>query len=89
MEELDQSMQQQKANISPQKQTILKRSDSQIDQDSKVNGNVLISAYNYKKDFRLQYCMNNHTYSTNIESLFAASVEQVASVIEQSDNIYN
>ena len=33
--------------------------------------------------------MNNHTYSTNIESLFAASVEQVASVIEQSDNIYN
>ena len=33
--------------------------------------------------------MNNHTYSTNIESLFAASVEQVVSVIEQSDNIYN
>ena len=33
--------------------------------------------------------MNNHTYSTNIESLFAVSVEQVASVIEQSDNIYN
>ena len=59
--------------ISPQKQTILKRTDSSI--EDKVHGNVLISAYNYKKDFRVQYSLVNHTYSTNIESLFAASVD--------------
>jgi hypothetical protein len=75
--------------MSPHKQSIFKRNDSQVDKDNKVCGNILLSAYNYRKDFKLQYVMNNHTLSTNIESFFAASIEQVVKIIEQSDNIYN
>lgn len=33
--------------------------------------------------------MNNHNYSTNIESLYSASIDQVVKIIESSDNIYN
>lgn len=33
--------------------------------------------------------MINHSFSTNIESFFAASIDQVVQIIEQSDNIYN
>jgi hypothetical protein len=62
------------------KQTVLKKNDS-ITED-KVNGNVLISAYNYKKDFRVKYCMINHSYSVNIETLYSASIEQVVKIIE-------
>ena len=48
-----------------------------------------LDAYNYKKDFKVKYTMVNHTYSSNIEGLFSASIEQVVKIIEQSDNIYN
>lgn len=57
--------------------------------ENKIAGNVLVSAYNYKKDFKVQYSMINHTYSSNIETLFSVSVEQVVKIIEQSDNVYN
>jgi hypothetical protein len=57
--------------------------------DSKVHGNALVTGYNYKKQFKVQYSLVGHSYSTNIESLFSASVEQVTKIIEQSDNIYN
>lgn len=57
--------------------------------DSKINGPVLIAAYHSNKDFKLQYSMNNHNFSTNIEALFSASVDQVVKIIESSDNIYN
>ena len=53
---------------------MLKRSESIAD-ENKIFGNVLMSAYNSKKDFKLQYAMSNHTFSTNIESLFSASID--------------
>ena len=48
-----------------------------------------MSGYNSKKDFKLKYAMTNHTYSTNIEALFGASIDQVVKVLEQSDTICN
>lgn len=48
-----------------------------------------MAAYNYKRDFKIKYSLCGHTYSTSIENLFSASVDQVAKIIEQSDNIYN
>lgn len=33
--------------------------------------------------------MINHTYSSNIESFFSVSIEQVVKIIEKSDNVYN
>ena len=66
----------------------MKRNDS-ISEDNKICGNVLVAGFNFKKDFRLKYSMINHSYSTNIESYFSASIDQVVKIIEQSDNIYN
>lgn len=57
----------EKLYISPHKQSIFQRYDSNIEKDNKVYGNVLISGYHYRNDFKLQYSMNNHTFSTNIE----------------------
>lgn len=33
--------------------------------------------------------MSNHTFSTNVEAFFSASIEQVSKIIENSDNMYN
>jgi hypothetical protein len=54
--------------------SILKRSDS-LREENKIFGNVLVAAYNFKKDFKVKYSMTSHTYSTNIESLFSASID--------------
>ena len=56
---------------------------------NKIHGNALVAGYNFKKDFKIQYSLNGHTYSTNLESLFSASIDQVAKIVEQSDTIYN
>lgn len=57
--------------------------------DERISGNVLLAAYNFKKEFKVKYSLIGHTYSTNIESLFSASLDNITKIIEQSDNIYN
>ena len=57
--------------------------------EEKIHGNILISAFNYRKDFKLKYAMNNHTISTNIETLYGACIEQVSKVLDYSDTIFN
>ena len=52
---------------------------------NKVFGNALIAAKECRKDFKLSLSICNHSYSTSIEQMFAASVESVAETLEQSD----
>ena len=73
--------------ISPLKQSVLRKNESITEE--KVNGNVMMACHNYKKDFRVKYCMTSHSYTSNIEALFSVSIDQVTRIIEQSDNIYN
>jgi hypothetical protein len=76
---------QQSRYISPHKDTILKKEQGS---EETVFGNILVSAYNYRKDFKLKYSMNNHTISTNIETLYGACIEQVSKVLDMSDTIF-
>jgi hypothetical protein len=65
--------------------------------DDKINGNVLVAAYNFKKEFKVKYSLaaifsddidlNDHL--KYIRSLYSASLDYVTKIIEQSDNIYN
>jgi hypothetical protein len=55
----------------------------------KVYGNALMSASKYKSDFKQQYSLINHTYSTSIETIFSASIDQVVKVVDKSDKIIN
>jgi len=84
---LEESKQEASRQFSPPKQTILKKAESVYEE--KILGNVVVTAYNYKKEFKVQYSLINHTYSTNLESFYSASIDQVAKIIESSDNIYN
>ena len=43
--------------------------------EDKINGNVLIAGYNFKKDFRVHYCMASHSYTSNIETLYSVSLD--------------
>jgi len=39
--------------MSHHKLSIFRRNDSSAEKDSKICGNILLSAYHYKKDFKL------------------------------------
>ena len=67
--------------------SILKKNDSLM--EDKIIGNVLLAAYNFKKDFKVQYSMASRSYTSNVETLFSVSLDQVTKIIEQSDNVYN
>lgn len=56
---------------------------------NKVYGNALIAAKECRKDFKLCLSICNHTYSTNLEQMFAASIESVAQTLESSDKYQN
>lgn len=55
---------------------------------NKIYGAAIVSARQYSHEFKLQYSLCNHSFSTSVETMFTASIEHVARIVDDSDKIY-
>lgn len=56
---------------------------------NKIFGAAIASARPYSHELKLQYSLCNHSFSTSVETMFTASIEHVARIVEDSDKIYS
>ena len=72
--------------VSPNKKTVMKRSE--INRDELVHNNVVVSAV-FTRGFKVLFSLTQHTYANGIDTMFLLSIEQVAKIMETSDRVTN
>ena len=72
--------------VSPNKKTVMKRSE--VTKDELIHNNVIVSAV-FTRGFKVKFSLTQHTYPNGIDTMFQLSIEQVAKVLETSDRVTN
>ena len=72
--------------VSPNKKTVMKRSEA--GRDELIHNNVVVSAV-FTRGFKVLFSLTQHTYANGIDTMFYLSLDQVAKVLETSDRVTN
>ena len=72
--------------ISPNKKTVMKRSE--MNKDELIHNNVVVSAV-FTRGFKVLFSLTQHTYPNGIDTMFQLSLDQVAKIMETSDRVTN